>query len=61
MVVSQVRLWIVDTGCGHDLISIQDKEEGCYPVAIAEEPVLFETAGGSTTAKKVVRLQVDEL
>ena len=57
---SNVKLWLVDSGCGHDLLSrkeVADAELDQSPC----EPARFNTAGGPTTATTVAPLYIEEL
>ena len=57
---AKVDLWLVDTGCGHDLISESDVLKLKKWVKKAKFPITFITANGTTHADKVVELFVKE-
>ena len=58
---SNVKLWLVDSGCGHDLISRKEVESSDLDCEDCPDHVRFSTANGSTTARQVAPLFIDEL
>ena len=52
---ASVGLWLVDTGCGHNLISRQDVKFLKRFVRRAAHPITFITANGKTTANSTLR------
>ena len=58
---SNVKIWLVDSGCGHDLISKREVRESNLDQESCETPVGFNTANGSTVAHNVAPLYIDEL
>ena len=56
-----VKLWLMDTGCGHDLVS-EGEISGHRPeLRLANKPMVFNTAGGMAPASRVVDVKVKEL
>ena len=58
--VASVELWLVDTGCGHDLISKADIAKLKKFIRQAERPITFITANGQTYANEVVDVFLQE-
>ena len=58
---SPVVSWLIDTGCGHDLIGVEEVKALKRMFKAAGIPVSFQTANGVTQTKEVVELYVDEL
>ena len=58
---ASVELWLVDTGCGSDLIEKSEVQNLQHLVYRAVKPITFVTANGRTTAHDVARLLVEEL
>ena len=58
---SNVKLWLVDSGCGHDLISRGEVESSGLDCEDCQDHVRFSTANGSATARQVAPLFIDEL
>ena len=56
-----VKLWLVDTGCGHDLVSLASVRELENMFKTGGSEVVFATANGSTPAQGRVKLQVPGL
>ena len=59
--IGSIRMWLMDTGCGHDLVSkkeIQDIERFVHK---AQEPIIFNTANGKTACDDAVHMFVKEL
>jgi hypothetical protein len=57
---ASVDLWLVDTGCGSDLIEKCEIRNLKPFVARAAKSITFHTANGPTTATEIVRLFVEE-
>lgn len=56
-----VRAWLMDTACGHDLISDSVVEtKGCDVLPVSS-PLTFNTAGGPSTTRTCVEVDVEEL
>ena len=58
---SDIKLWLFDTGCGHDLVSKRDVSHLLRRVHPAVEPLYLKTANGRTRADKVIDIYVDEI
>jgi len=56
-----IKLWLMDTGCGHDLVSERDLKQHSHKCRLADKPITFNTAGGPSPSKKTVKISVDEL
>ncbi|MFM7984496.1 MAG: hypothetical protein ACKPKO_34740, partial [Candidatus Fonsibacter sp.] len=56
-----VKDWIVDTGCGNDLLSKRDVASVKDYVRKAKRPVVFRTVNGSTTTNSVAWIHIQEL
>ncbi|MFM7990454.1 MAG: hypothetical protein ACKPKO_65165, partial [Candidatus Fonsibacter sp.] len=56
-----VREWLIDTGCGHDLLYKHEVAPYKDFFQKAKSPVVFHTANGSTTANNVARIHVTDL
>jgi hypothetical protein len=59
--VELIQTWLVDIGCGHDLISKRDLKNVFIRLVKAESPLTFNTANGKTTAKELAPLYCSEL
>ena len=57
---ASVELWLVDTGCGSDLIDKYEVRNLKRFVTRAAKPITFVTANGRTSANDVARLFVEE-
>ena len=57
---ASVELWLVDTGCGSDLIEKYEVRNLKSFVTRAAKPITFVTANGRTSANDVARLFVEE-
>jgi hypothetical protein len=55
VLVSEVEEWLIDTGCGYDLVCKADVQKVLKHVEEGE-PVTFETAGGEVPARDVIPL-----
>jgi hypothetical protein len=53
--VSEVEKWLIDTGCGYDLVCKNDIQKVLSRVEEGK-PVTFETAGGDVPARDVISL-----
>ena len=58
---SKVKMWLVDSGCGHDLISKREVADSQLDQEQCDNPMGFNTANGSTVAHNVAPLYIDEL
>ena len=56
----KIDRWLVDTGCGYDLVSREHTTASKRWVRKAVHLRTFQTANGITTTDKVVRMTVDE-
>ena len=56
-----VKEWLIDTGCGNDLLSKRDVASVKEYVRKAKRPVVFHTANGSTTTNSVAWIHISEL
>ncbi|MFM7983781.1 MAG: hypothetical protein ACKPKO_31100, partial [Candidatus Fonsibacter sp.] len=50
--------WLIDAGCGHDLISKQQVTNYKKFIHKAESPTVFHTANGKTTTNSVAWIHV---
>ena len=57
---SSVNLWLIDTGCGHDLVSRHEIKTLKKWIKRAERPITFITANGNTDATEAIRMFVEE-
>eukprot|EP00974_Lingulodinium_polyedra_P105168 10182887-Lingulodinium_polyedra.AAC.1 len=53
-------MWLIDTGCGHDLVTKADAQKMKKFIRKASPPMSFNTANGITHAEKVLKVDVDE-
>jgi hypothetical protein len=56
-----VTLWLIDTGCGHDLVSMKDLGVDMANILVADRPLPFNTANGKTKATEQAPLYCAEL
>ena len=56
-----VTLWLIDTGCGHDLVSMKDLGADMAHILVADRPLTFNTANGKTKATEQAPLYCSEL
>ena len=56
-----VKLWLVDTGCGNDLVGRQEIKSVSNLLRKAPEPMAFHTANGITHATHTIPIRVGEL
>ena len=58
---SCVTEWLVDTGCGYDLVDMTDCKELVHLSQKTDRPMVFDTAGGEVTADRVLPMRVDAI
>ena len=58
---SPIISWLIDTGCGHDLIGLEEIKALKRLFKAAGIPINFQTANGLTQAREQIELYVDEL
>jgi hypothetical protein len=56
-----VTLLLIDTGCGHDLVSMKDLGADLAHILVADRPLTFNTANGKTKATEQAPLYCAEL
>ena len=56
---SNIKLRLIDTGCGHDLVGKRDVAQLRKFVHPAVEPLFLKTANGSTDANEVIDVTVE--
>jgi hypothetical protein len=56
-----VELWLVDTGCAHDLVSIEDILYTGDPLFTLSKALNFETANGGTVSTRAAPMYISEL
>ena len=54
-------LWLVDTGCGHDLVNMPEASRAGCNMEEAKRPMYFQTANGTTATSKVAPIYISEL
>ena len=54
-------MWLVDTGCGYDLVSKRETPLIRRFVSKAKVPIMFHTANGPTRTENVANIYVKEL
>eukprot|EP00974_Lingulodinium_polyedra_P006148 581402-Lingulodinium_polyedra.AAC.1 len=54
---SRVRLWLIDAGCGHDLVTKSEAQKMKEFVRRASVPMSFNTANGLTHADEVLPVE----
>ena len=57
----RIKLWLMDTGCGHDLIGQQEVKHLSNLYHHAEHPQSFHTANGATYSDLVIDMSCKEL
>ena len=57
----QVKMWLIDSGCGHDLVSRAEIAGVKHLVRRASKPLVFNTADGKAPANDSVNIFVKEL
>ncbi len=55
-----VELWLIDTGCGHDLVSSADAKRGCRKLKKLAISMPFQTANGCTVSTHSAPMRIDE-
>ena len=55
------EIWLVDTGCGHDLVSLSNAKSAKAELKRLEKPVIFQTANGDTPSTHVAPMFFSEL
>ena len=58
---SPIQQWLIDTGCGHDLVAIREVRALQAMFRKANIPIMFETPGGKTPGDQCLLLHVGEL
>ena len=58
---SCIREWMMDTGCGHDIVSTESIARLRQHITQAKEPKIFSTANDFTTADKTILMRIPEL
>ncbi|MFM7978722.1 MAG: hypothetical protein ACKPKO_05350, partial [Candidatus Fonsibacter sp.] len=56
-----IKEWLIDTGCGNDILSKRDVVSVKDYIKKAKRPVVFHTANGSTTTNSVAWIHIREL
>ena len=56
-----VKKWLVDTGCGHDLISRRELPTHGNCLKAAQVPITFDTANGETHTTEVADIFIKQL
>ena len=59
--IELIRSWLIDTGCGHDLVSRKDVKKFEARLRHSLHPLTFNTANGRTTAIQQALLHCKEL
>ena len=59
--ISHIVEWLVDTGCGYDLVDKSDVEALAAGIKKAARSITFDTAGGAVPADKTLELFVKEI
>eukprot|EP00972_Heterocapsa_arctica_P030475 4486860-Heterocapsa_arctica.AAC.1 len=58
----EVELWLIDTGCAHDLVvSIDDIARTGDKLYMLKKNITFETANGGTISTHTARMNISEL
>ena len=55
---SVIREWMLDSGCGHDLVSVESAVAPRQCLRKLDEPKWFSTANGTTQADTVIDLDI---
>eukprot|EP00974_Lingulodinium_polyedra_P083503 8083739-Lingulodinium_polyedra.AAC.1 len=55
-----LKMWLIDTGCGHDLVTKGDAQKMKRFIKRASQPMSFNTANGITHVDEVLKVDVDE-
>ena len=56
---SPLKYWLIDSGCGHDLVGLKEVQALQKMFKLAAMPITFVTANGETDANEYVSLHVD--
>eukprot|EP00972_Heterocapsa_arctica_P066684 9840602-Heterocapsa_arctica.AAC.1 len=56
-----VELWLVDTGCGHDLVNKSDALRRCKKLRSLVKNMPFQTANGLTVSTHSAPMRIEEL
>ena len=59
--ISKRVKWLMDTGCGHDLIGRAKAKSLGVDIVQDDDEIVFQTANGSTSTSDVAKIVVDEL
>ena len=59
--ISKRVKWLMDTGCGHDLIGRAKAKSLGVEIEKDDDEIVFQTANGSTSTSDVAKIVVDEL
>ena len=59
--ISRRVKWLMDTGCGHDLIGRAKAKSLGVDIVKDDDEIVFQTANGSTSTSDVAKIVVDEL
>ena len=55
-----IQLWLIDTGCGHDLVSRRELAAVKDMVRKAQQTIILHTANGKVVARDAIDLFVKE-
>ena len=56
-----IKLWLIDTGCGHDLVSRRELSAIKHMIRLAKDVIVLHTANGKAVARDTIDLFVKEL
>eukprot|EP00972_Heterocapsa_arctica_P017156 2535998-Heterocapsa_arctica.AAC.1 len=56
-----VELWLIDTGCAHDLVSLADITRSGDELCPLADHVNFQNANGGTVSTHTAHMQISEL
>ena len=56
-----IQLWLIDTGCGHDLVSRRELTAVKDMMRKAQQTIILHTANGKVVARDAIDLFVKEL
>ena len=59
--LSSVNSWLVDTGCGHDLVGKRDLGKHAGHIKKSANPIVFATANGAVPSYDSIKMKVPEL
>ena len=59
--ISRRAKWLMDTGCGHDLIGRAKAKSLGVDIVQGDDEIVFQTVNGSTSTSDVAEIVVDEL